>query len=271
MSKDKDPNETTEPKGGNGVSPERDKAEIARIYAEIKRIDLEATRAELENETVKIANRMAESETQQSELRAATARVLHQREFAQDRYHHVYQFSQSVTEQTVRKALDELSVWHRTSPGCDIEIVIDSPGGSVIDGMDLFDYIRDLSKQGHFVTTHARGYAASMGGILLQAGDRRVIGEEAYVLIHQISTGVFGKVGELKDEMKFIEKMGTRILNIFADRSRDAFANGTAEVALTAEQFANGDSGIGISGWERTDWWLDSAECLRYGIVDEVR
>jgi ATP-dependent protease ClpP protease subunit len=97
------------------------------------------------------------------------------------------------------------------------------------------------------------------------------MGREAYVLIHQVSAGIAGKIGDIKDEMVFLDKMSERIISIFADRAALAGANGTASHPLTREQIANGDTSKGIPGWERKDWWLDSDECLKYGLVDAVR
>jgi ATP-dependent protease ClpP protease subunit len=72
-----------------------------------------------------------------------------------------------------------------------------------------------------------------------------------------------GKLEEIKDEVKFMEKMSNRVLDIFAKRCAEAGKNGTATKPLTKEQLKR--------GWERKDWWLSSDECLKFGLVDEVR
>jgi ATP-dependent Clp protease protease subunit len=147
--------------------------------------------------------------------------------------------------------MERLAYWSRTEPGCAIELIFTSPGGSVIDGMALFDFIQQLRRAGHFITTRALGWAASMAGILLQAGDKRVMAKESYVLIHEISTGAVGKIGEIEDEVKFVKKIQGRILDIFAARAN-----------VKREYFAK--------HWKRQDWWLDSDEALKIGIIDEV-
>jgi ATP-dependent protease ClpP protease subunit len=129
--------------------------------------------------------------------------------------------------------------------------------------MDLFDFIMELRRENHYITTAARGYAASMGGILLQAGSKRVMGKEAYILIHEVSTWAGGKVGEIEDEYLFLKKISERVVGIFADRAKEAGANGTASKPITKAQIEK--------NWNRKDWWLDSAEALRLGIVDELR
>lgn len=180
-----------------------------------------------------------------------------------DRFHRVYRFNDHVDEHSVQTCMDTLYFWNRTEPGCEFEIIFNSPGGSVFAGMELFDFIQELRREGHYVTTSARGMAASMAGILLQAGDRRVMGAEARVLIHQVSSIAMGKVYEIEDEVALMKAMGDRVLDIFAKRAVEAGANGTAAHPITKAQLRR--------GWERKDWWLDSDECLDKGIVDEVR
>ena len=129
--------------------------------------------------------------------------------------------------------------------------MLNSPGGNVFAGLALYDAITDLKARGHKVTTVARGYAASMGGILLQAGTERVVGANAQVLIHEVSTMDSGKTSELEDNLKFQKKLQDRLLAILAERS-----------TLTKAQIAR--------RWKKTDWWLDADECIEYGIADRI-
>lgn len=184
---------------------------------------------------------------------------LRKRELACDSYHHVYQFMGKVAEASVASCVRELSFWNRDCPKCDIEFIINSPGGEVIAGMAMYDYLMYLRTQGHKITTVAIGYAASMAGILLQAGDVRVMGREAYVLIHEVSFGAGGKIGEVEDEVAFVRKIQDRVLHIFSKRSLAA----QPKTGLTVKQFEN--------KWKRRDWWLDSDEALKIGVVDEIR
>lgn len=158
--------------------------------------------------------------------------------------------------------MKQLNVWRRNDPGCEIELVITSPGGSVISGMALYDYIQTLRREGHKVTTIALGMAASMGGILLQAGDVRAMGKEAVILIHEISTVAWGKATDLIDELSLVNIFQNRILDIFAERAAEAGVNGTASDPMTRKEFAK--------KWNRTDWWVDSASALKWGIVDKL-
>ena len=89
------------------------------------------------------------------------------------------------------------------------------------------------------------------------------MGKEAYILIHEVSTWAGGKVGEIEDEYNFLKKISERVVGIFAERAKEAGVNGTASHPITAAQVRK--------NWNRTDWWLDSTEALKLGIVDKLR
>ena len=140
----------------------------------------------------------------------------------------------------------------RMDPKCDIEIVFSSPGGSIIDGFELFDFIQELRAKGHKVTTGSLGMAASMAGILLMAGDVRWIGHQSWMMIHRAAFGAYGKTYEIEDEVKFVRRIEERILDIFTHRSK-----------LTKSK-------IKIN-WARKELWLSADECLNLDLVDEIR
>jgi ATP-dependent protease ClpP protease subunit len=89
------------------------------------------------------------------------------------------------------------------------------------------------------------------------------MGHEAQVLIHEVGSFAIEKIGKIEDEVTLLKKISDRVLNIFADRAAEAGRSGTASDPFTNAQLRH--------GWARRDWWLGSDECLRGGIVDEVR
>lgn len=233
-----------------------------RSNAEIK-ADLELTRAKIKQAEAQARKLMAEA--QEAEYLAEVEKIgrdkaldARQAELASDIYNKVYHFSKEVTAPSVADCINKLTYWSRAFPECDIEIVFNSPGGSVTDGMALFDFIQTLRRKGHKVTTTALGVAASMAGILLQAGDVRRMGKEAWVLIHQASFGAIGSYGEVEDRLKWVEKVQERILDIFATRAADS----GAEHPMSRGQIKR--------RWTRKDWWISSDDCLKYGFVDEL-
>lgn len=197
--------------------------------------------------------RKATAEAEAAEIVTAAERREEAEVLAGDLYHHVYQFSQVVTDQSVASCIKKLTAWSRLEPKCSMTVIFNSPGGEVIAGMALFDFLLGLRGAGHRVTTKALGIAASMAGILLQAGDHRVMGREAWVLIHEAAFASAGKTFEVEDRLAWVKKVQERIINIFFDR-----ADGKISRAAIKKN------------WARTDWWLSSVDCLKYGFVDEV-
>lgn len=245
------------------LSPGVEVALISKYEAEALKFRAEAAKAASEAECSAVAAAQAQIALTDNQIDLRQKQRIEQELLALDVYNYTYRFTSEVNEETVKTCIDKLTFWHRTNAECDIEIVFNSPGGSVFAGMDLFDFILELRRQGHYITTAARGMAASMGGILLQAGTKRIMGKEAYILIHEVSTWAGGKVGDLEDEVKFLQRMSERIVDIFAERAAEAADNGTAEKPISKAQLR--------TNWKRRDWWLDSTEALRLGIVDELR
>lgn len=245
------------------MSPELEASVIAKNDAERAAFEARALQFKAEAEKFQTEAFHENLKAQEQEIELRQKQRIERELLALDGYNYTYRFTDAVSDKTVAAAVDKLTFWRRTAPGEALEIVFNSPGGSVIAGMDLFDYIQELRRDGHYVTTATRGYAASMGGILLQAGDRRVMGKEAYVLIHEVATGTYGKIGEIEDEVKFMKKIGERVIDIFLTRAAQAYDAGTATKQLTRTLFTK--------SWERKDWWLNSAEALELGVVDELR
>jgi ATP-dependent Clp endopeptidase proteolytic subunit ClpP len=174
------------------------------------------------------------------------------REKAADDENHLYRFGSEVSGGSVGSCIKKLTEWHRLDPKCGIEVIFSSPGGSIIDGFELFDYMQYLRNEGHHLTTGTLGMAASMAGILLQAGDTRWIGQQAWMMIHRAAFGAYGKTFEIEDEVKFVKRVEERILDIFTSRSE-----------LTRNKIKR--------NWERKDWWISSEEAVELQLVDEIR
>lgn len=165
--------------------------------------------------------------------------------------HRTYTFYDSVKQASVEKAMREIGAMCRRDPGQDLKIVLNSPGGSVLDGLALFDFLQVLRSEGHHIEVVALGMAASMGGVLLQAGDVRSIGKNAWLLIHEVSSGAIGNVSEIEDELEFIKKLQDNLVKILAERS-----------TMTERQIK--------TKWKKKDWWLSATEALELGFVDQI-
>jgi ATP-dependent protease ClpP protease subunit len=223
--------------------------ELKRVRAELLRAKVEEARANT-REAIADATH-SECVAESNLIKIAREKEEEERRTAADVYNHRYLLLGPVTQSSVERTIAELTLWGRLCPKCDIEIVFNGPGGEVISGMYLFDFIRGLSDKGHHITTVAMGFAASMDGILLQAGDTRKMGRGASLLIHEVSFTAGGSIGEVEDTVKWVKKVQEHVLDIFAERS-------TLTKATIKRR------------WTRTDWWLNAKESLEAGFCDEL-
>ena len=131
--------------------------------------------------------------------------------------------------------------------GLNVKFVINSPGGEIIQGLRLFDAIKNNS---YPVTTIASGEAASMGVILLVAGKTVKASENTTLLIHQLSAGVGGKHSVMKDYMNFYDQLQNKLTSLLVENS-----NAKKEEITN---FMKGES------------FILAPEAKKLGIIDEV-
>lgn len=235
-------------------------SEIERNLAEARRFDAEAARFKAEAAEAKAKAQEASIRASQAQINLDREQHKRRKELAADEFHQRYYFKDGVGAESVNKCMTQLAAWERNADDpLTIELVLFSPGGSVFDGFALVDFIDDMHGRGHTINTVALGYAASMGGILLQAGKTRSMGKSALLLIHEASFGASGDFGKVEDQVKMVELMHGRILDLFAARSK---ASG-APKPMTRRQIEN--------KWRRRDWWINAEDCLTHGFVDAVR
>ena len=178
-------------------------ADIALKEAEVRKMDADAKNVEAMIRKNQFEADKAAIELKFKKMDLCVKEEKHAKEKAADEENFLYRFGSEVSGGSVGSCIKKLTEWHRINPKCDIEIIFSSPGGSIIDGFELFDHIQHLRNEGHHVTTGTLGYAASMAGILLQAGDTRWIGQQAWMMIHRAAFGAYGKTFEIEDEVKF--------------------------------------------------------------------
>ena len=130
-----------------------------------------------------------------------------------------------------------------------ITLYINSPGGSIVDGMGIYDVIRGLSCPVHAVVT---GMAASMGAIILSGCTKgqRAIMPHGEVLLHQPLGGAQGPASDIAINAKRIIAMKEMLLKILAQNCNQPY-----------EKL--------IEDCDR-DYWLDPKEAVAYGICDKI-
>lgn len=218
-------------------------------------LEQDKLRIEIRQGQASIRKLAAEAERHEYEARR-TKKEMHAWDASADE-HRIYNFFGGVDSSNCAACMDVLGNWERQAEfgySKEFTIVFNSPGGAVIHGLALYDFLEDLKENhGVILTTVARGMAASMGGVLLQAGSpgRRFVGSNAHVLIHEVSSLGIGKVSELEDELKFTKRLQERLLDILAARSTMS----KAQIKVK---------------WSRKDWWVDSKECVDLGFADEI-
>ena len=133
-----------------------------------------------------------------------------------------------------------------TEPGR-IFLHINSFGGSVFAGLSSVDYILNSKVP---VTTVIDGCAASAATIMSVVGHHRVMHKHSFMLIHQISSAMWGKFEDMKDDMKNSELLMETIIKIYEEHTR--IPRGELKEIL------------------KRDIWWDAKTCLDYGLVDEI-
>lgn len=135
------------------------------------------------------------------------------------------------------------------NPDKDIQIYINSPGGSVYAGLGIYDTMQMISPR---VGTTCTGLAASMGAVLLAGGESgmRSALRHSRVMIHQPLGGVSGQASDIEITAKQIIKLKGELYQILADHSGKTLK----KIEKDADR----------------DYWMDSSEALDYGIIDKV-
>ena len=157
--------------------------------------------------------------------------------------------SEPITDDTAALVVAQLLYLEAQDPDKDIQLYINSPGGSVTAGMAIFDTMRYIKCD---VATICVGMAASMGAFLLAAGTKgkRMALPNAEIMIHQPSAGTQGQITDMAIHLKRLEKIKVRMNQILAENT----GRSIEEVTAACER----------------DNFMSSDEAVAYGIVDTV-
>ncbi|MEP7196833.1 MAG: ATP-dependent Clp protease proteolytic subunit [Saprospiraceae bacterium] len=131
----------------------------------------------------------------------------------------------------------------------DIQMYINSPGGSVIDGLGIYDTMQYVKPD---VATICTGLAASMGAVLLCAGTKgkRTCLKHSRIMIHQPSGGMQGQFRDMEISYNLIKSMKKELYEIMAEHTGKSFEK--------IEEDCDRDN------------WMSAQDAKEYGIVDDV-
>lgn len=156
---------------------------------------------------------------------------------------------EDVNEHTANIVVAQLIHLAYEDPKKDIKLYINSPGGSVYDGMAIYDTIQYITPD---VQTIGIGLQASMGAFLLSSGTKgkRFALPNSRIMIHQPSSGTQGKVSD--------QEITLREHVYLKKRLNEILAKNTGQKLATIEKDVD------------RDYWMSSEEARKYGLIDEV-
>lgn len=156
---------------------------------------------------------------------------------------------EEVNDTTASLVVAQLLYLEAQDPDKDIQMYINSPGGSVTAGMAIYDTMQYVKCD---VSTICVGMAASMGAFLLSSGakGKRLALPNAEIMIHQPSAGTQGQVTDMAIHLKRLEIIKKRLNHILADNT------GKSVETITAD-------------CER-DNFMTAEEAKEYGLIDKV-
>lgn len=154
-----------------------------------------------------------------------------------------------INDQVSNIVMGQLLFLESTSPNRDIQIYINSPGGSVYAGLGIYDTMQFVSSD---VATICTGIAASMAAVLLCAGQKgkRTALKHSRVMIHQPLGGTQGQASDMEITVNEIKKLKKELYDIISNHSGQTFK----KVEKDSDR----------------DYWMTSQEAKDYGMVDEV-
>jgi ATP-dependent protease ClpP protease subunit len=171
-------------------------------------------------------------------------------------FNHIY-FNNDITNESAVELKKELksvetqiktfNITHNIKEVLPIYLHLTTNGGLIHSALSVVDCIKSLSIP---VYTIIDGFVASAGTLISVAGEKRYMCKNAYLLIHELRSGVWGKMSEIEEEYKNLKKLMEHLIDIYVENTN-----------LTKKQ---------LNGILKKDviWNID--ECIKYGIITEV-
>jgi ATP-dependent Clp protease, protease subunit len=155
----------------------------------------------------------------------------------------------SIDDHIANLVIAQMLFLQMEDPKKDVNLYINSPGGSVTAGLAIYDTMQFLTCD---VTTYCVGMAASMAAVLLCAGTKgkRYALPNSDVMIHQVSGGAQGAASDVERTVEYMFKLKKRLIGILAEHTSQP----VEKVQVDSDR----------------DYYMSAAEAKEYGLVDEV-
>lgn len=153
-------------------------------------------------------------------------------------------FEESVTARQLVADIRDLEKRHNT-----INVHINSPGGSVFDGLAIFNALQNSTAEVH---TWNDGLAASMAAVVLMAGSTVHAAKNSLTMIHSPSIGVFGNARDIRQSLEALDKVQGSLIQCMLGKSKKT------KEELQKEYF------------DYSDHWLSADEAREEGFIDEI-
>ncbi|AXF86649.1 ATP-dependent Clp protease proteolytic subunit 1 [Ephemeroptericola cinctiostellae] len=128
-----------------------------------------------------------------------------------------------------------------------IELSINSPGGSVFEGLAIYNVLK--ARRTH-IEAHVVGVACSMASIIFMAAGKRVVPENAYLMVHGVSGACYGSYADMREQAAVMEAVESTMASMYME--------------------ATGQDEATVKGWMSKDTWFDGKQALEAGLCDEV-
>lgn len=133
----------------------------------------------------------------------------------------------------------------------EIVLSINSPGGSVIDGIAMYNGLREHAKKTNAtITVKVLGIAASIASVVAMAGDKIVMPKNALMMVHNPSGGMYGNAAELRDMADLLDKFESSLIQTYVART-----------GKTADE---------IKALLDKETFMTADEAVKLGFADEV-
>jgi ATP-dependent protease ClpP protease subunit len=154
-----------------------------------------------------------------------------------------------LSEEYIQSSIDEMLM--ENAP--ELEIIINSGGGSASDGMAIIDLILELKRDyGVKITTYAIGNCASMATGIYMVGDRRLAGDNAIFMLHQISGGASGTHNQVESIVQYMKIVAKQYKKLFDDTN---IPEDQLNQMLTSDR----------------DYYFDVDQAREWGIVNDYK